>query len=231
MTYDEHKQCDKDLVAAKEQIAKLQAGLKQLKAKPESVKEIEEFFGNCTDWFKNLPVSRKADLYGYKGEVAIDVALEHIRHLLNNYQNVDSFREGYLELNRRNIEFRSTIEQQAAENEKLEFEIGRISKPNLELLFENEKLKKAIALVYNKFDNGSHSHHKHFHGGCILCEIEQALSEPEPAKKPFNCRHFQKPAVVACAVHSKDTPCCILCTDYREESHPRRQDDEKVGNV
>ncbi len=38
-----------------------------------------------------------------------------------------------------------------------------------------KKLEKAIDKVYERYDDGHHSFHKHYHGGCILCEIEQVL--------------------------------------------------------
>ena len=42
---------------------------------------------------------------------------------------------------------------------------------------ENERYKKAIALLYERFEEKKrgHSFHKHHHYGCIFCQIEQAL--------------------------------------------------------
>lgn len=37
------------------------------------------------------------------------------------------------------------------------------------------KFQRAIDLVYEKLDTRSHEGHKHYHGGCLFCGIEQAL--------------------------------------------------------
>lgn len=43
------------------------------------------------------------------------------------------------------------------------------------LIIQIEKLHRAKELVYEKLDTRSHEGHKHYHGGCLFCDIEKAL--------------------------------------------------------
>jgi len=47
------------------------------------------------------------------------VALGYIQNLLNNYQNVESFRKGYLELNKRNIDLCDRLDRAKEINKDL----------------------------------------------------------------------------------------------------------------
>lgn len=42
-----------------------------------------------------------------------------------------------------------------------------------------ERQANALDIAFKQLDTGviGHSFHKHFHGGCVLCEIEEALKE------------------------------------------------------
>ena len=46
-----------------------------------------------------------------------------------------------------------------------------------QLQAENKRKDKALDIAFKRLDTGGHSYHKHFHGGCALCEIEQTLKE------------------------------------------------------
>ena len=45
-----------------------------------------------------------------------------------------------------------------------------------QLKAKNKRQSNALDIAFKRLDTGGHhSFHKHFHGGCALCELEQAL--------------------------------------------------------
>lgn len=65
--------------------------------------------------------------------------------------------------------------QQQMENDKLQADIVRMAKQIEEQRKENKRKDKALDIAFKRLDTGGHSYHKHYHSGCALCEIEQAL--------------------------------------------------------
>lgn len=55
------------------------------------------------------------------------------------------------------------------------------------------KLQRAIGLVYEKLDTRAHEGHKHYHGGCLFCAIEQALKD-QPESKETELERLAKKA-------------------------------------
>ena len=121
-------------------------------------------------------------------------------------KEIEQFQAEFIRLNiiidnrAEDLEIKAKYEQLQAENKQLKQDLSDsednahelqscydemlpLCKQAKQLQAENKHKDKALDIVFKRLDTGSHSYHKHYHGGCILCEIVQALNTTDGKDK------------------------------------------------